>query len=310
MPREIIGGLPLLVYLPIVIACLLVVGFLVFGATRAARVKANIEEYEKRIDFDSLGYVKGREGFMRMGGEPAVLLIHGFRGSPSVFEELGELLHQRGCSVHAMLLPGHGRSVGDLAASRWQNWASAVELTHLKLRERHDRIFLVGFSLGGLLALHQATRSLVNGVVAISPFLKLNSDASGGLSPQTRLKLAQLLPFTQVVELHREPNLLDDRLRAEVKISPFYPVKTMQSMVEFAESIGDSLNAIRCPLLIQQSKNDRVVCGTSVQQLYEAVSSDDKRLTWYEGSAHELLLDCERRAVMDEVVGFIQERAG
>jgi esterase/lipase len=47
-----------------------------------------------------------------------------------------------------------------------------------------------------------------------------------------------------------------------------------------------------------------------VEQLYENISSEDKRLTLYEDSAHELLLDRERRAVMDEVVDFIKERAG
>ena len=299
-----------MVLIPIAIVCVLAVGFLVYEASRASRVKANIEEFEKQVDFDSNGYVKGRQSFLRMGGETGVLLIHGFRGSPAVFEELGELLNQQDFSVHAMLLPGHGRSVEDLASSRWQNWTSTVESTHLKLKERHDKIFLVGFSLGALLALHEASRTPVDGVVAISPYLKLNPDASHGLSHLNRLKLARLLPFTQVVELHREPNILDDKLRAEVSISPFYPVKTMQSMVEFTESIGDSLDSLSCPLLIQQSKNDKVVCSASVEQLYENVSSEDKQLTWYEDSAHELLLDGERRAVMDEVVEFIKERAG
>jgi carboxylesterase len=285
-------------------------GLLFYDAFRASRVKANIEEYEKQIDFDSNGYVNGRQGFLRMGGEPVVLLIHGFRGSPAVFEELGELLTQRDCSVQAMLLPGHGRTVEELAASRWQNWTSSVESTHLKLKERHKKIFVVGFSLGGLLALNLASRTTIDGVIAISPFLQLNPDASGGLSPQARLKLARFLPFTKIVELHREPNILDDALRAEVAISHFYPVKTMQSMIDFTKDIADSLNSIQCPLLIQQSKHDSVVCSASVEQLYENISSEDKRLTLYEDSAHELLLDRERRAVMDEVVDFIKERAG
>ena len=41
-------------------------------------------------------------------GEHAVLLMHGFTGSPAHMRKLGEALHARGFAVRGILLPGHG----------------------------------------------------------------------------------------------------------------------------------------------------------------------------------------------------------
>ena len=46
--------------------------------------------------------------FLLEGGRVGVLLIHGFTGSPPEMRLIGEYLHQRGFTVAAPLLPGHG----------------------------------------------------------------------------------------------------------------------------------------------------------------------------------------------------------
>src|SRR5690606_5151307 len=63
-----------------------------------------------------------------------------------------------GFHVHGLRLPGHGTSLGALDATRWPEWADAVEDAFDTMRLLHRRVAVVGQSLGGLLALHLAAR--------------------------------------------------------------------------------------------------------------------------------------------------------
>ena len=59
-------------------------------------------------------------------GEHAVLLMHGFTGSPAHMRKLGEALHARGFAVRGILLPGHGGVPEDVRGVRWQDWLLAA----------------------------------------------------------------------------------------------------------------------------------------------------------------------------------------
>src|SRR5690349_12222595 len=71
---------------------------------------------------------------------------------------LGEALAHAGFTVHGLRLPGHGTRVEDLDGTKWSDWADAVEAAFDGLRERCGTVAVVGQSLGGLLALHLASR--------------------------------------------------------------------------------------------------------------------------------------------------------
>ena len=62
--------------------------------------------------------------FVLGGGPVGCLLIHGFASSPPEMRPLGDFLHQRGITVSAPLLPGHGTVPEDLNRTLWQDWAA------------------------------------------------------------------------------------------------------------------------------------------------------------------------------------------
>ena len=61
------------------------------------------------------------------GGEIAVLMIHGFTGSPASIRPWAEGLHQKGFTVLAPRLPGHGTTWDEMNETRWQDWYNEVE---------------------------------------------------------------------------------------------------------------------------------------------------------------------------------------
>jgi pimeloyl-ACP methyl ester carboxylesterase len=108
------------------------------------------------------------------GSRRAYLLLHGFTASPRQFIQFAEYLYERGHNVFVPRLPRHGyrdrltEATAALTADELREAASAgLEVAS----ELGDRVTVVGFSLGGLLAVRLAQLHAVERVVAIAPFL-------------------------------------------------------------------------------------------------------------------------------------------
>ena len=100
-----------------------------------------------------------------------VLLSHGFTGSPFSMRPFGEHLAELGYGVAVPRLPGHGTSWQELNTTCWQDWHGTVDAEFLRLRKEHDRVFVVGLSMGGCLMLRLAEEhgEDVSGVVLVNP---------------------------------------------------------------------------------------------------------------------------------------------
>ena len=80
---------------------------------------------------------------------------------------MGEYLAARGFTVSAPLLAGHGTTPGDMARATWQDWYESVQIAHRQLSQCCAEVFVAGFSLGSLLAVHLAVRYDVAGLVLL-----------------------------------------------------------------------------------------------------------------------------------------------
>ena len=91
------------------------------------------------------------------GADCAVLFIHGINATPRFFDETLSAVPEN-CSVHALLLPGHGGTVKDFARHTSAEWTAHVRAAVEELRKTHRRLYIVGHSLGTLLAIREAVR--------------------------------------------------------------------------------------------------------------------------------------------------------
>lgn len=83
------------------------------------------------------------------GGEKAVLLIHGYTGSPREMLWLGTQLHKAGYTVSIPRLPGHGTNKEDFLATSWKDWLRRVYDEYLDLSEAYKTVYIGGLSMGG-----------------------------------------------------------------------------------------------------------------------------------------------------------------
>ena len=92
------------------------------------------------------------------GATSAVLMVHGILGSPRHFDMLLDLVPED-FAIYAILLPGHGGITDDFAHSSLKLWEEKVGGMISTLRERYERVYLAGHSLGTLLLLDEIFKS-------------------------------------------------------------------------------------------------------------------------------------------------------
>ena len=103
-----------------------------------------------------------------------VLLLHGLSDMPLAMRDLADAFAARCFLVRAMLLPGHGTRAGDLLDVTREDWLAATRFGLETLKEDVDQVFVGGFSLGGLLAMHAVLEdATVRGAFMFSPALAL-----------------------------------------------------------------------------------------------------------------------------------------
>ena len=109
-------------------------------------------------------------------GRPSrgVLLLHGLSDMPLAMRDLADAFAARCFVVRAMLLPGHGTRAGDLLDVTHGDWLAATRFGLETLKGDVDEVFVGGFSLGGLLAMHAVLEdATVRGAFVFSPALAL-----------------------------------------------------------------------------------------------------------------------------------------
>ncbi len=242
------------------------------------------------------------EPFYFPGSQSGALLVHGFTGSPSEMRYLGEQLNRKGFSVSGIRLAGHGTSANDLSKYRWPDWLSSVEEGLAALSNHCQEIHLVGFSLGGALALNIAARhpQRIRSLVLIATPLWLPFYTKLGLTILKKTKLNQKITTL--------PKLLtgDIRDRSQLKqldIYPAYSVDASLNVMEFIASTRKIVDEITCPALILHSLQDHTVpyrCSTELKKRLPHA----KRITFFR-SFHMLPVDAEKERVAKEVEQFL-----
>ncbi|HUF26640.1 MAG TPA: alpha/beta fold hydrolase [Gemmatimonadaceae bacterium] len=261
------------------------------------------EESGARLDAGADGIVRGAEPIALRGSGPhGVLLLHGLGDTPQTLGYLAADLHRRGFSVRAPLLPGHGRSLREFAASRAAQWTDAARSAYVALCEEHSRVGLVGLSMGGALAsIVAAERDDVPALVLLAPYL--------GVPPIVRwLGRAHPIwdPVVPYVRGRGEESVQDESERPRSRAYGYFTARLLRELALVVEQATVALPRIAAPTLLIQSRHDNRILPEVAEGAFARLGSAEKRLVWTEGGAHIITVDFGRERVFELTADWLE----
>jgi carboxylesterase len=233
-------------------------------------------------------------------GPDAALCLHGLTGTPFEVRPLGDALAASGVRAVGPLLPGHGGTHEALARARHSEWIAAVEAAHRALRERHERVYTVGLSLGGLLALCHAASAHVDALVVI------------GVPLHLRTRMLPLLPIARFlwpyIAKKRGSDIRDPAARARQPSMAVMPTASVAELVRLQQHTRAMLPRIQAPILVAHGLLDASVPPDDAQEIAASVSSSERELLWLPNSGHVVPVDYDGPDLARATVDFLTRK--
>lgn len=237
------------------------------------------------------------------GAETGVLMIHGIVGTPHHFDDLLPLIPEN-WSVVNLLLEGHGKSPVEFGAASMAEWKDQVDRELDALLAGHQKVLIVGHSMGTLFAIQSAidhpdrVAGLFLQAVPLRPYVH----------PKMTLASAKLMlgvdieddKLAQMVERDSSVDL-DWRLWQYI----FWPVRFVELLAE-CERIRRELPRLQVPTMAIQSLRDELVSDLSIWDLgrnphVRVIPMENAGHFGYEGEEQTRMLQCFREMIADHI---------
>lgn len=258
-----------------------------------------------------------------LGGSATATFVitHGIGEHSESYHHTATALAQKGYTVYAWDLRGHGRSEGKRGyVEDFRNYSKdlVLFLNYLKKKKTSGPVVLFGHSLGGLILLRYLTDSDINSSGELkSQATVLSSPALGVTVEVPKIKdmaagfLNKWWPtFTMFNELKNEDlTSLNDYLNAydrdplrHYRISaPLY-----FGMLEGFEFVNANADRVPGPLLLQAARKERIVSLPAIELFYDRLKASPKKLMIYEDSLHEIYNDLQKEQVIEDLDQFLR----
>lgn len=225
-----------------------------------------------------------------------VLFIHGFTGGTYEVQPFVTYVKKHtNWSVEVPTLPGHGVTL-NLRRVSADSWLMEAELAMRKLRQRVDRVIVVGFSMGGLIAMYLSLRYPVDKLVLLSAAAKY-------ISPRQLLTDVKVM-LTESITKNYEPNTFYHLQQYKLTNTP---IKAMFGFLKIVKMVRPYFDAITCPICIVQGERDAVVPLHTADYLYEKLGSDEKLMIKSPTGQHHICYSSDNEKWFSEALAFMQE---
>jgi len=233
-------------------------------------------------------------------GRAAALCLHGFTGTPYEVRSVAETLAARGIRCRGPALPGHNTTPDELARVSYADWLDHARGEALALRARHERVFAVGMSMGGLVSLSLAAEGAFDALAVAGTPLGLRQPI-----PLLVPWLKHLRPFS------RKRGGADIRDAAARERHPGYevlPLAGVHELLRLQAHVGPRLGAVSVPLLVAHGALDRTADPRDAQRILDAVSAGERELHICERSGHVVTVDHDAPQLAAAVADFFDRQ--
>lgn len=222
------------------------------------------------------------------------LIIHGFTGGPYELEPLIENLKKNtNFRIEVPVLPGHGPEL-DLSNVTYQEWLEASEKSFQHLSQFVDEIYIIGFSMGGMISAYIASKYKVDKLVLLATAGK----------------------YISIKRMGQElSDVLKDSLTGQLNENNFYqrykekrsgvPIKANFEFMKLVSKTKRHLKYVKTPVLIIQGEMDSMVPYQTADYLAEKLSSVSKEVVLFDQAKHQICLGDEKDILNGMVETFL-----
>ena len=249
-----------------------------------------------------------------------MVIAHGLGEHSGRYGNVVERLLPKGISVWVPDHRGHGQSGGQ--RGHVLNFAQYLtdlrETLDLATKDIPDETpcFLLGHSMGGLIALYFAQRypGQIDAVVASSPCLGMvieipvikkvlgsfMSYVWPGLSMSNELDAAKISRDQNVVHAYEDDPLVHDRVSA----------RFFTELLAAMESVNLQASDLKVPVLMQVAGEDHLVNAESSRHFFDSLTAEDRTLLVYDDLYHEIYNapEKDKNRVLDDLVAWLEKR--
>lgn len=224
------------------------------------------------------------------------LILHGFAGTREEITDVEKHLKAKNWLVYTPELPGHTGIKQDLADVSYQHWLAKAKVGLEELLERCEKVYIIGFSMGGVIASYLAGTYPVDRLVLLSPAayylnpLQIVQDLSGWFLEGLRGELNE----DEYYQLYR------DKIRNT-------PVKATLEFAKLVKRIRPLIERVDVPTLIIQGDKDGMVPPKSAEYIYETISSEQKEIFHFPNAKHYIWYSDAKGEMFAKIDAFLDQ---
>ena len=230
-------------------------------------------------------------------GRSAALCLHGLTGKPYEVRPVAEELAARGIRARGPALPGHDSTVEDLRRVDHREWIDFARAELEKLRAEHDRVFLVGVSMGGVVSLQLGREGLPDALAVVGVPLRLRP------APLLRL-LPLVMHFHRYLKKRGGSDIQDPAARARHPSYDRMPLRSVNELIRLQRRVEVDLASISAPILVAHGAHDSTAHPSDAHRIAGEVSSLERRLMLLPRSGHVVPVDYDGPLLSTAIADF------
>lgn len=253
--------------------------------------------------------------------ETAVLMIHGFPSTPSVYEYSANCFFEQGYDSYAFLLPGFGESPEAFKKTYFTQWFNFLCRKYELLKSQYKNVAIVGISMGGALTLklgekYSNTDIAPLAIFPISAPVIFNSLRKDRKITKFSFYFARIVniynKYINVAICDRDEDGEDGSLRWLGYTGTFLPQSL--SLVHAEKKIRKDLYKITCPMYAIHNVSDKtvpyfnlpIIATENNSRLFRAKTI---KMDNFKHTKHVLLLYFSvREELTNDIIEFIEGR--
>lgn len=206
--------------------------------------------------------------FKRKKKDQILVTIHGFGVQRK--HEMDDFIEYYAKKKKMKIISFDMFDIDDENDNDFHQWIMTAEKKLENALSKYNKVYLLGFSMGGVIASHLASLYPVEKLILISPaFIHFHIENYTNIAIQTSKKL-----------------FVKEKKKTVSIPKSFYP-----AFINCVKEYKNDIRKVKCPVLLIQGDDDEIIPLKSSEWAYEQIDHDQKRCVILHKGKHRILQD-------------------